>query len=347
MEEPMLQAADGPPQGAEAVAVEEPDPVAVEELTKTYPGGVQAVRGISFDVRQGEVFGLLGPNGAGKTTTIGVLTTLVRPSGGAARVGGHDVIADPLAARRSIGVVFQDSVLDNEFSGEANLWLHARLWRVPDAASRIASLLEAVELTGRAADSVRTYSGGMRRRLEIARALLGRPSVLFLDEPTLGLDPIVRQELWHTIGALREREQVTVLLSTHYLEEAESVCARVAIIDRGQLIALDTPGRLIDGLGRQMLDLRVDGDPGPLLAALRELSTSLGEPVLSGSTVSVASAESSETLTASVNALALSRLGVRTMTVRPTTLNDVFLILTSRRARHSDPTTAVAAGARS
>jgi ABC-2 type transport system ATP-binding protein len=171
--------------------------------------------------------------------------------------------------------------------------------------------------------------------------------VLFLDEPTLGLDPIVRQELWHTIGALREREQVTVLLSTHYLEEAESVCARVAIIDRGQLIALDTPGRLIDGVGRQMLDLRVDGDPGPLLAALRELSTSLGEPVLAGSTVSVASAESSETLTASVNALALSRLGVRTMTVRPTTLNDVFLILTSRRARHSDPTTAVAAGARS
>jgi ABC-type Na+ transport system ATPase subunit NatA len=190
------------------------DPVVVRALTKTYPNGVEAVRGISFDVRSGEVFGLLGPNGAGKTTTLGVLTTLVQPSGGTAMVGGHNVVADPLAARGSIGVVFQDSVLDNEFSGEANLRLHARLWRVPDADARIAALLDAVGLAERASDSVGTYSGGMRRRLEIARALLGRPSVLFLDEPTLGLDPIVRQELWHTVSMLREHEHVTVLLST-------------------------------------------------------------------------------------------------------------------------------------
>jgi ABC-2 type transport system ATP-binding protein len=188
----MSQATGGPPRTR--------DPIVVEELARTYPGGVQAIRGVSFRVRQGEVFGLLGPNGAGKTTTISVLTTLVRPSGGTAIVGGHDVVADPLAARSSIGVVFQDSVLDNEFSGEANLRLHAGLWRVPDAASRIASMLDAVGLSERAGDSVRTYSGGMRRRLEIARALLGRPRVLFLDEPTLGLDPIVRQELWHTIA---------------------------------------------------------------------------------------------------------------------------------------------------
>ena len=157
------------------------DPVVVRALTKTYPTGVEAVRGISFHVRSGEVFGLLGPNGAGKTTTLAVLTTLVEPSGGTAMVGGHNVVADPLAARGSIGVVFQDSVLDNEFSGEANLRLHARLWRVPDADARIAALLDAVGLAERASDSVRTYSGGMRRRLEIARALLGRPSVLFLD----------------------------------------------------------------------------------------------------------------------------------------------------------------------
>ena len=154
------------------------DPVVVRGLTKTYPNGVKAVRGISFDVLGGEVFGLLGPNGAGKTTTLGVLTTLVRPSGGTALVGGFDVVGDPVAARGSIGVVFQDSVLDNEFSGEANLRLHARLWRVPDADARIAALLDAVGLAQRASDSVRTYSGGMRRRLEIARALLGRPSVL-------------------------------------------------------------------------------------------------------------------------------------------------------------------------
>jgi ABC-2 type transport system ATP-binding protein len=314
-----------------------PDPVVVEELTKTYPGGVRAVRGISFSVRPGEVFGLLGPNGAGKTTTIGVLTTLVRPSRGRALVGGHDVVADPRAARGSIGVVFQDSVLDNEFSGLANLRLHARLWRVPDADARIASLLAAVGLTERASDSVRTYSGGMRRRLEIARALMARTSVLFLDEPTLGLDPIVRQELWQTIGALRAQEQVTVLLSTHYLEEAQSVCDRVAIVDRGEIIALDDPAQLIAGVGRQMLDLTVDGDAAEVLAALGDL----GEPVRSGSTVSLASSEPSEALTERVGALGLSRLGVATMTVRPTTLNDVFLILTARRAAGHD---AVAVG---
>jgi ABC-2 type transport system ATP-binding protein len=309
-----------------------PDPVVVEELTKTYPGGVQAVRGISFSVRPGEVFGLLGPNGAGKTTTIGVLTTLVRPSGGRALVGGHDVVAQPLAARQSIGVVFQDSVLDNDFSGLANLRLHARLWRVPDADTRIASLLEAVGLTERASDSVRTYSGGMRRRLEIARALMARPSVLFLDEPTLGLDPIVRQELWQTIRALREREEVTVLLSTHYLEEAEHVCERVAIIDRGEIVALDEPASLVDAVGRQMLELSVDGNnPGGVLAALGQVGLSDGEPLRSGSTLSLATSEPPETLTERVNALSLSRLGVTRMTVRPTTLNDVFLILTARR----------------
>ena len=322
-----------------------PDPVIVEELTKTYPGGVQAVRGISFSVRPGEVFGLLGPNGAGKTTTIGVLTTLVRPTGGRALVGGHDVVAEPLAARRSIGVVFQESVLDNDFSGLANLRLHAPLWRVPHAEARIAELLEAVELTDRASDSVRTYSGGMRRRLEIARALMAAPSVLFLDEPTLGLDPIVRQELWQMIRALREREDVTVLLSTHYLEEAESVCDRVAIVDRGEIVALDEPARLVDAVGRQMLELSVDGDATGVLAALAELGPSVGEPLHRGPTVSVASSAASEALTERVSALGPSGLGIRAMTVRPTTLNDVFLMLTAGRAAARDATDVVAAGA--
>ena len=305
------------------------DPVVVRGLTKTYPNGVEALRGISFDVRSGEVFGLLGPNGAGKTTTLGILTTLVQPSGGTAMVGSHNVVADPLSARGSIGVVFQDSVLDSEFSGEANLRLHARLWRVRDADARIAALLDAVGLAERASDSVRTYSGGMRRRLEIARALLGRPSVLFLDEPTLGLDPIVRQELWQTVSMLREREQVTVLLSTHYLEEAQTVCDRVAIIDQGKIIALGTPAQLIDRVGREMLELRVDGDPNELLGALRELGPTVGEPLVAAATVSLASSDSPEELSIRVTSLEPSRLGVRTMTVRPTTLNDVFLILTS------------------
>jgi ABC-2 type transport system ATP-binding protein len=310
------------------------DPLVVKALAKTYPNGVEAVRGISFEVRAGEVFGLLGPNGAGKTTTLGVLTTLVRPSSGTAMVGGYDVVGEPLAARRSIGVVFQDSVLDNEFSGAANLRLHARLWQVPGADARIAALLDAVGLADRAPDLVRTYSGGMRRRLEIARALLGRPSMLFLDEPTLGLDPIARQELWHTIGVLRRREQVTVLLSTHYLEEAETVCDRVAIIDRGRIIALATPTELIDRVGRETLELRVDGDPTELLIALRRLGSSVGEPLVAGEMVSVASTSSPEELSTRAAALEPSRLGVRTMTVRPTTLNDVFLTLTNRRSAH-------------
>jgi ABC-2 type transport system ATP-binding protein len=177
---------------------------------------------------------------------------------------------------------------------------------------------------------VRTYSGGMRRRLEIARALLGRPSVLFLDEPTLGLDPIGRQELWHTIGVLRRREQVSVLLSTHYLEEAETVCDRVGIIDQGRIIALATPAQLIDRVGRETLELRVEHDPAELLVALRELGTSVGEPLVAGETVSVASTGPPEELSKLAARLESSRLGVRTMTVRPTTLNDVFLILTNR-----------------
>jgi ABC-2 type transport system ATP-binding protein len=323
------------------------DPVVVDRLVKTYPSGVQAVRDISFNVRHGEVFGLLGPNGAGKTTTIGVLTTLVRPSGGTARVGGHDVVADPVAARRAIGVVFQDSVLDNEFSGAANLRLHAHLWRVPDAQARITALLAAVQLSERAADVVRFYSGGMRRRLEIARALLARPSVLILDEPTLGLDPIVRQELWQTISALREQERVTVLLSTHYLEEAENVCDRVAIIDRGRIIALDSPARLITTIGRQMLELRLDRDPAAAVRELRQLGASLGEPLVSGSTVSATSTDSADVLSERVSELGLAKHGLTTMTVRPTTLNDVFLVLTSRGSAESAEMPAAVAGARS
>jgi ABC-2 type transport system ATP-binding protein len=278
-------------------------------------------------VAEGEIFGLMGPNGAGKTTTLGVLTTVVRPTGGAAFVDGHDVTRDPFAARRSLGVVFQEPVLDLEFSGAHNMWLHARLWRVPDPAERIASLLAAVGLGERAADGVVTYSGGMRRRLEIARALLGRPRVLVLDEPTLGLDPLVRNELWQLVRELRARQPLTVLVSTHYLEEAASVCDRVAIVDRGELSAEGSPDRLVEELGRELVEVQVAGDPAPVEHALR----SIGAPVRSGSTVVVASREPAGTLGERVTALPLAELGVTATTVRPTTLNDVFLHLNGRR----------------
>jgi len=316
------------------------DAVLVCDLTKTYPGPVQAVRGLSFRVGAGEIFGLLGPNGAGKTTTVGILTTLVRPTSGTAMVGGHDVLGDPLAVRRSIGVVFQDSVLDNDFTGAQNLWLHARLWRVPDAQRRISSLLGAVGLSERADDVVWTYSGGMRRRLEIARALLADPCVMFLDEPTLGLDPIARRDLWQVVRALRERHGVTIVLSTHYLEEAQEVCDRVAIVDQGRIVAEGRPAELVDRLGSEVAELVLDGDATQLLAAL---DGQPGHVIRASSSVSIVSPESRQELTDRIGALPLAELNVVRMTVRPATLNDVFLHLTVTRDR---PDLASAAGSR-
>jgi ABC-2 type transport system ATP-binding protein len=308
------------------------DSVSVAELTKTYPGGVEAIRGLSFGVRAGEIFGLLGPNGAGKTTTVGVLTTLVRPTSGFAMVGGHDVRTQPLEVRRSIGVVFQDSVLDNDFSGAENLRLHARLWRAPDAEHRIESLVAAVGLSERIDDVVSTYSGGMRRRLEIARALLADPKVLFLDEPTLGLDPIARRDLWRVVRALRERHGVTIVLSTHYLDEAQDVCDRVAIIDQGQIVGEGTPAALVARFGEEVADLSLDSDDATELVAALE-----GQPghlIQAGSSVSIVSSESRQALSNRINALSLSELGVSAITVRPTTLNDVFLQLTAGATEH-------------
>jgi ABC-2 type transport system ATP-binding protein len=317
------------------------DAVVVSELTKTYPGPVEAVRGLSFHVRTGEIFGLLGPNGAGKTTTVGVLTTTVRPTSGSARVGGHDVGTDPLAVRQSIGVVFQDSVLDNDFTGAQNLWLHARLWRVPNAARRISALLAAVGLTDRANDIVWTYSGGMRRRLEIARALLGEPAVMFLDEPTIGLDPIARRDLWQVVRALRERHGVTIVLSTHYLEEAQDVCDRVAIVDNGRIVEEGRPAELVERLGNEVAELTIE--PEGAIQLLAALDGQPGHVITAGSSVSIVSPESRQELTDRINALPLSELGVTSMTVRPATLNDVFLHLTAAGAQHD---LATATGAR-
>jgi len=245
--------------------------IEVRSLTKTYPGGVKAVKGVDFDVATGEVFGLLGPNGAGKSTTVGMLTTTVEPTSGSARLGGHDVAEEPLAARRLSSVVFQEAVVDRSLSGRRNLEIHASLWGVDrrEAQEQIGELAETVgvgELLDRA---VATYSGGERRRLELARALVSRPRVLFLDEPTVGLDPRIRAELLDVIGALREQSELTVLLTTHYLDEAERLCDRVAIIHAGRIVALDAPSTLRASLGRELIELHVDGDVDAALAALQ------------------------------------------------------------------------------
>src|SRR5437764_1363682 len=241
----------------------------VHELRKTYPGGVEAVKGIDFSVERGEVFGLLGPNGAGKSTTIGMLTTTVLPTSGSARVAGHDVVAEPLAVRAASAVVFQDAVVDRSLTGRRNLELHARLWGASDVATRIGDIATRFGLADLLDRPVDSYSGGQRRRLEIARSLLSRPRVLFLDEPTVGLDPRIRYELVDLVAGLRARRETTVLLTTHYLDEAERLCDRVAIVHEGRIVALDTPEALLAGLGAQLVEVRVEGDTTEALAALR------------------------------------------------------------------------------
>jgi ABC-2 type transport system ATP-binding protein len=306
-------------------------PVVAENLGKTYANGVEALKGVSLSVGEGEIFGLLGPNGAGKTTAMGILTTVVRPTAGRALVAGHDVTREPLAVRRAIGVAFQDSVLDNDFSALDNLRLHARLWGLSrkEADSRIAELLEVVNLTARARDGVRTYSGGMRRRLEIARALLSRPQVLLLDEPTLGLDPAVRHRLWNLITQLRRRERVTILLSTHYLEEAESVCDQVAILDVGALVAVDTPRRLVEALGAELVEVVVEDRPDVFARALADTGLGRSAPQVIANTITLpldGDASAADRVLARVRAVGHVPEAI---TVRRPTLNDAYLHLTA------------------
>ncbi|MBV9605265.1 MAG: ABC transporter ATP-binding protein [Solirubrobacterales bacterium] len=305
--------------------------VEVSQLRKTYPGGVEAVKGIDFEVAPGEVFGLLGPNGAGKSTTIGMLTTTVLPSSGSARLAGYDVATQPLLARGVSSVVFQDSVVDGPLSGRANLELHARLWGVPaaQAARRIGELIEAVGLDELIGRPVASYSGGQRRRLEIARALASRPRVLFLDEPTVGLDPRIRHELLDVIAGLRAREEMTIVLTTHYLDEAQRLCDRVAIIHQGTIVALDSPAALLAGLGREILEFRVSGSPEAALAALRERGVAGTDAFAVGARVTVPLHEHAST--EALAAINRDQVHVSEIATRIPTLDDVYLHLTGER----------------
>ena len=230
-------------------------------ITKRFDD-VTAVNKISISVKPGELFGLLGPNGAGKTTLISMLSTMIEPSGGSALVWGHNVMKDADAVRQNIGVVFQDTTLDDRLTGRENLDLHGRLYGLDGKTrkDRIQEVLSLVELTERADAIVKTYSGGMMRRLEIARGLMHHPHVLFLDEPTLGLDPQTRMHIWDYIKKLNKEEGVTILLTTHYMEEADKLCDRIAIIDNGEIVALDTPQDLKNMLGGDVITLGL-GNP--------------------------------------------------------------------------------------
>jgi ABC-2 type transport system ATP-binding protein len=305
--------------------------VDVRQLRKTYPGGVEAVKGIDFHVAPGEVFGLLGPNGAGKSTTIGMLTTTIAPTSGSARLAGHDVVTEPLLARGVSSVVFQEAVVDRGRSGFENLELHARLWGVPPlvATTRIEELVEVLGLSELIARPVGSYSGGERRRLEIARALVSHPEVLFLDEPTVGLDPRIRHELLDVIAGLRSREEMTIVLTTHYLDEAQRLCDRVAIIHAGEIVALDRPAALLAGLGEELLDVRVNSDGALALTSLRQKGAADEYAFAVGSTLTIPL----RAWTGSEVLAAIDELGLETGSIatRTPTLDDVYLRLTGSR----------------
>jgi ABC-2 type transport system ATP-binding protein len=302
--------------------------IEVSGLRKIYAGGVEAVKGIEFEVAAGEVFGLLGPNGAGKSTTVGMLTTTIVPTAGRARLAGHDVVTEPRHARSVSSVVFQEAVVDGGLTGLANLDLHARLWGVPEAAARarIGELVEAFGLTELIDRPVASFSGGQRRRLEIARALVSRPQVMFLDEPTVGLDPRIRHELLDVIAGLRSRDDMTVLLTTHYLDEAQRLCDRVAIVHLGEIVALDTPAMLLAGLGSEILELRVDGDGDAVLASLRARGLATADAFAVGSTLTIAL--EGRPAADAISAIDSTDLPASGFTTRPPSLDDVYLRLT-------------------
>jgi ABC-2 type transport system ATP-binding protein len=238
--------------------------IRIRDLVKSY-GNLTAVDRLTLDIEANEIFGLLGANGAGKTTTIHMLATLLKPTSGSATVNGYDIVSQPAKVRSSIGIVFQAPSSDDILTGYENLHLHSMLYSVPRhiRKKRIEEVLELVGLAERKDDPVKTYSGGMRRRLEIARGLLHKPKVMFLDEPTLGLDPASREVMWRYVRRLVEEEKITVILTTHYMEEADMLCDRIAIIDKGKVVALDTPAGLKAGLGGDIIRIKTK-DPSAL-----------------------------------------------------------------------------------
>ncbi len=301
--------------------------VEVNDLKKYYKD-FEAVKGVNFSVEEGEIFGFLGPNGAGKSTTINMLSTINKPTSGEATINGFNIVADKNNVRESIGLIFQESTLDEKLTANENLMLHCRFYKVPKEKreERIQEVLEIVDLTDKRKQVVETYSGGMKRRLEIARGLLHYPRVLFLDEPTVGLDPQTRNHIWEYILRLKKKAGITIFLTTHYMDEAE-ICDRVAVMDHGEMIALDTPEKLKTNVGGDIIEIRtVDNEK-----AKTEIEKSYNLEVK----------EVDDALTFQVDkgneflVQFIKEFSIRILTVnlRRPTLNDVFLNLTGREIR--------------
>jgi ABC-2 type transport system ATP-binding protein len=304
--------------------------IQAQGLVKRY-GELEAVRGIDLEVQHGEIFGFLGPNGAGKSTTISILCTLLTPSAGTARVAGVDVVQDPARVRQRIGLVFQDPSLDDQLTGRENLEFHAWIYSVPAAerGPRIDEMLALLQLTERAGSPVKTYSGGMKRRLEIARGMLHQPQVLFLDEPTLGLDPQTRQSIWKHLNELRDNKGITIFMTTHYMDEAE-YCDRIAIIDRGKIVAQGTPDELKAMVGGDVVTI-TSSRPD---AAAAEIEKVLGvTPIRENGSLRMEVPDAKVFVPRLVREL---KAPVDTVTLRRPSLDDVFLKLTGHAIRDEE-----------
>ncbi len=317
--------------------------IQVDGLAKTYNGSVKAVDGVSFSVEAGEAYGFLGPNGAGKTTTVSMLTALLAPTAGRAIVDGIDVFADPASIKRRIGLVFQESTSDSDLTGRENLQLAAALFGVPrkEVAHRIDDLLQKLQIADAADRLTKTYSGGMRRRLELAVGIIHSPRVLFLDEPTLGLDPQGRAGFWRYVQELRKEHGMTVFVTTHYLEEADGICDRIAIIDHGHIVATGSPSELKDRLGGDVVTIR-PANPG--LAAAAQTALALVPGVLAvtpqDGTLRVKCLRGEELVPKLVEACDKAGVGLAGVSLKRPSLDEVFLEFTGREFREDEGMTA-------
>jgi ABC-2 type transport system ATP-binding protein len=312
-----------------------PSAIEVEHIVKKY-GDFTAVDDVSFSVKEGEIFGLLGPNGAGKSTLIRMMTTLIPITSGKARIAGHDVSKEPNAARRLIGVIPQALTSDLDLTVEENMEIYAKLYDVPakERKQSINELLQLVDLVKWRDAQTKTLSGGMRRRLEIARGLVHHPKIFFLDEPTTGLDPVSRVAVWEMLGNIKEKRQLTILITTHYMDEADRLCDRIAIVDHGKLVALDTPMALKASVpGSNVIEAQFDNPPADWEQRLHSLDDVTSVQHEGAGMYRVLTGNGSRTTTGLVELAVHSGVAVRSLSVQNTTLDDVFVHYTGRQLR--------------
>jgi ABC-2 type transport system ATP-binding protein len=307
--------------------------IKITDLTKKFDGLI-AVDKVSLEIREGELFGLLGPNGAGKTTMISMLCTILRPTSGTATVWNNDIIKEQDNVRKSIGIVFQDPSLDDVLTGRENLQFHGRLYKVPKKTmnERMGGLLELMELSDRADDPVKTYSGGMRRRLEITRGLLHHPKVLFLDEPTLGLDPQTRRHIWEYIEKLNKNEKVTMMLTTHYMDEADYLCDRIAIIDHGKIVAEGSPISLKGSLGGDVITLATSAKDEMVKEGLLKIKNVKSVDFVKNA-IRLTASKGETVIPEAMNIAREYGIEVNSVSLHGPTLEDVFIKFTGRRLR--------------